>query len=76
MVKASDNSDVERFGGPGSSHQDRDHPGKNKQQTGHKSGEDKVPPSPGSPTNSANAVSGGGGERDSHHVRTPPRRAK
>ena len=25
-----------QFGGPGSSHQDRDHPGKNRQPTGHK----------------------------------------
>ena len=27
-----------RFGGPGSSHQDREHPGKNHQETGHKKG--------------------------------------
>jgi hypothetical protein len=74
MAKGSDHPDAERFGGPGSSHQDRDHPGKNKQPTGHKGGEEKAPPTPGSPTNRANsAVSGGGGERDSHHTRTPPR---
>ena len=30
--------DAERFGGPGSSHQDREHPGKNHQPTGHKGG--------------------------------------
>jgi hypothetical protein len=73
MVERAINSVPERFGGPGSSHQDRDQPGKNKQPTGHKGGEDKAPPAPGSPTSRANsAVSGGGGERDSHHARTPP----
>ena len=29
-----------RFGGTGSSHQDREHPGKNRQPTSHKSGGD------------------------------------
>jgi len=73
MTKGSDNPDVERFGGPGSSHQDRDHPGKNRQPTGHKGGEATRPPPPGSPTNSSrSAVSGGGGERDSHHAHPSP----
>jgi hypothetical protein len=73
MAEGSNNESAERFGGPGSSHQDRDHPGKNKQPTGHKGGEEKGPPAPGAPTNRANsAVSGGGGERDAHHGRTPP----
>lgn len=74
MVKGSDNPAVGRFGGPGSSHQDRDHRGKNKQQTGHKGGNDNAPPAPGSPTNSDHSqISGGGGERDSHHTHTPKR---
>jgi hypothetical protein len=58
MAKGSDHSDVERFGGPGSSHQDRDHPGKNKQPTGHKGGEEKAPPMPGSAMNRVNSAVG------------------
>ena len=70
------NPAAERFGGPGSSHQDREHPGKNQQQTGHKNG--GGPPGagalPGGPTNPPESrVSGGGGERDSHHTHTPKR---
>jgi hypothetical protein len=72
-----DRSDqTERFGGPGSSHQDRDHPGKNRQPTGHKGGGDRAgtPPEPGEPTNRRDSrVSGGGGERDSHHTHTADR---
>lgn len=70
------NDDAERFGGPGSSHQDREHPGKNKQETGHKKGgaPSGTAPSPGSPTNTRDSrVSGGGGERDSHHTHTDRR---
>ena len=32
------NDDTERYGGPGSSHQDRAHPGKDNMETGHKHG--------------------------------------
>ena len=62
-----------RFGGPGSSHQDREHPGKNHQPTGKKGSGDLAgsAPNPGSPTNTSQSrVSGGGGERDSHHTHT------
>ena len=65
-----------RFGGPGSSHQDREHPGKNHQPTGHKGGGDQAgtPPEPGASTNSTQSrQSGGGGERDVHHTHTPHR---
>ncbi|CAH2599076.1 conserved protein of unknown function [Rhodovastum atsumiense] len=62
-----------RFGGPGSSHQDRDHPGRNRQETGHKGGGTHAGAAePGSPTNSRNSRhSGGGGERDLHHTHDP-----
>ena len=63
-----------RFGGPGSSHQDREHPGKNHQRTGHKKGGGHAGPTPDQPTNTdASGVSGGGGERDYHHTHTPRR---
>ncbi|MBS0642801.1 MAG: hypothetical protein U1E70_19285 [Acetobacteraceae bacterium] len=74
MTKNSDAT--ERFGGPGSSHQDRDHPGKNHQPTGKKGGgaQSGTGPVPGEPTNtSASRVSGGGGERDTHHTHTDRR---
>ncbi len=46
-------------GGPGSSHQDASKP----------EAETAAGPSPGSPTNGPRSgVSGGGGERDSHHT--------
>lgn len=64
------------FGGPGSSHQDRDHPGKNHQPTGKKGGGAKAgtAPPPGTATNSNDSrLSGGGGERDSHHTHTDKR---
>lgn len=70
------NENTGRFGGPGSSHQDREHPGKNHQETGHKGGGDRAgtPPESGSPTNRPDSrVSGGGGERDSHHTHTNKR---
>ncbi len=70
-------SSTERFGGPGSSHQDRAHPGKNNQPTGnkHRAGTTPDPaPAPGAPTNRRDSnVSGGGGERDSHHTHTSRR---
>ena len=54
---------TERFGGPGSSKQDRDHPEKfHKEQR----------PMPGEPTSGrASKVSGGAGERDKHHSHDP-----
>ena len=65
---------MERYGGPGSSHQDRDHPGKNHQPTGHKGGGPAAGPAPGEPTSSdSSRISGGGGERDRHHRHTPER---
>ncbi len=70
------NDQTERFGGPGSSHQDRDQPGKNHQPTGHKFGGERAgaPLPPGSPTNTRSSrVSGGGGERDRHHTHTGER---
>ena len=63
-----------RFGGPGSSHQDRDQPYKNNQFTGHKGGENPAGALPGEPTNpDQSRVSGGGGERDRHHTHTAKR---
>ena len=74
MTMPDKNEDPQRFGGPGSSHQDREHPGKNKQETGHKGGDDHGGPTPGLPTNTHDSgVSGGGGERDSHHTHTSKR---
>lgn len=70
------NPDTGRFGGPGSSHQDRDHPGKNHQPTGHKGGGARAGSAPpdGEPTNPpVSRVSGGGGERDAHHTHTSKR---
>ena len=49
-------------GGPGSSHQDANKP----------QAEDHNGPTAGSPTSDAKShVSGGGGERDSHHTHDP-----
>lgn len=73
---ADKNEHTGRFGGPGSSHQDREHPGKNRQPTGHKGGGDKAGTAPPaeSPTNTRDSrVSGGGGERDRHHTHTDDR---
>jgi hypothetical protein len=72
----SQNDHTERFGGPGSSHQDRQHPGKNHQPTGKKGGGavEGTPPPAGAPTNSSSSrISGGGGERDTHHTHTHKR---
>ncbi|GJE42999.1 hypothetical protein [Methylobacterium soli] len=59
MSTSSKNPAADRHhGGPGSSHQDASKPAAE-----HRSG-----PTPGSPTNDTKShVSGGGGERDSHH---------
>lgn len=66
--------DTKRYGGPGSSHQDREHPYKNNQPTGHKHDGDRSGPLPGEPTNRDKShVSGGGGERDRHHTHTVER---
>jgi hypothetical protein len=74
MVKGSHNPNTGRFGGPGSIHQDREHPGKNKQPTGQKGGGENAGPIPGSPTSSEESrISGGGGGRDRHHTHTPKR---
>ena len=57
------NDNTERFGGPGSSKQDRSHPEKF-----HK----EAATTPGSPTSGRSSkVSGGGGERDKHHSHDP-----
>ena len=54
---------ADRYGGPGSSHQDRAHPRPQSHETG---------PRPGEPTNTAKSrISGGGGERDIHHTHDP-----
>lgn len=54
-------------GGPGSSQQDATKP----------STPARTGPAPGMPTNSRrSAVSGGGGERDSHHTHNPPEKGK
>ena len=54
------NSNTERYGGPGSSRQDRKHP--------EKGGREHETPAPGAPTSGRQSkVSGGGGERDMHH---------
>jgi hypothetical protein len=61
---AEKNEHTERFGGPGSSQQDRKHPEKAEAR--------RKGPAPGSPTNRRSShVSGGGGERDRHHSHDP-----
>lgn len=72
----SKNSNIERFGGPGSAHQDRTQPEAADQLTGHKHGGPRAgeAPIPGEPTNpDRSQVSGGGGERDRHHTHTSER---
>ncbi len=58
------NEHTGRFGGPGSSHQDREHPGKNHQDTGHKDGGGH----PGSAKDHLKDVAEG--EHDNKHGRT------
>ena len=58
------NSNTERFGGPGSSKQDRQHPEK------YTSSEETT--QPGAATSGRSSkISGGGGERDKHHSHDP-----
>ena len=53
---------ADRYGGPGSSHQDRTRPAP----------EHHAGPKPGEPTNTPKSrISGGGGERDIHHTHDP-----
>jgi hypothetical protein len=55
-------SDTRRWGGPGASHEDRTKPEPERRE---------VRP-PGSPTHDRRSrISGGGGERDSHHSHDP-----
>lgn len=62
MTMAHKNDNTERFGGPGSSQQDRKHPDKVTAGSRHDH------PVPGAPTSGRDSkVSGGGGERDRHH---------
>ena len=54
-------------GGPGSSQQDATKP----------AARPRTGPMPGEPTNMRHSrVSGGGGERDSHHAHNPPEKGK
>jgi hypothetical protein len=76
LIMADKNEHTGRVGGPGSSHQDREHPGKNKQETGHKGGGARSGKAPalGAPTNDRDShVSGGGGEKDRHNTHTDDR---
>jgi hypothetical protein len=59
------NPHTDRFGGPGSSQQDRKHPEKG-------TGVHDDQPAAGAPTSGRDSkVSGGGGERDKHHSHDP-----
>jgi hypothetical protein len=53
---------TERFGGPGASHENRKHPEKSQQQLEHPSD---------TKSERHSKVSGGGGEKDSHHAHDP-----
>ena len=55
-------------GGPGSSHQDAEHPDKPQSERG--------PPPHMRKSNSHSGVSGGGGEPDSHHTHDPHGKGK
>ena len=56
---------TKRFGGPGASHENRKHPEKSQQQREH----------PSDRKNDGHSqVSGGGGEKDSHHSHDPQRK--
>ena len=54
------NEHTGRFGGPGSSHQDKEHPGKNQQEHGHKKG-GGTPGSVPDPMKDAEGDESGGG---------------
>ena len=62
MATSKKNPEAERFGGPGSSHQNRKEPEKSKPRGGHPV--DKQSPK-------FSGVSGGGGEPDAHHSHDP-----
>lgn len=61
MSSSKKNPDAERFGGPGSSEQNRQHPEKGEGKSSH--------PHQGGGTGPRSTVSGGGGEADVHHDR-------
>lgn len=63
------NEHTGRFGGPGSSHQDKENPGKNKQEHGHKDGGGKPGSEPDRMKN-ADGDDSGGGHRYREHGRT------
>ena len=62
MPNSKKNPEAERFGGPGSSHQNRQEPEKSKPRGGHPV--DKQ-------SSDFSGVSGGGGEPDAHHSHNP-----
>ena len=55
---AEKHADTKRVGGPGASHENRKHPEKSREHAGHPSD---------SKRDRHSSVSGGGGEKDSHH---------
>ena len=58
------NPEARRYGGPGSSHEDRKNP--------EKFLDEAEKPQPGEPTSGRSSkISGGGGERDKHHSHDP-----
>ena len=63
------NEHTGRFGGPGSSHQDKEHPGKNQQEHGHKKGGGS-PGSKADPMKDAEGDESGGGHHYREHGRT------
>ena len=63
------NEHTGRFGGPGSSHQDKVHPEKTDQEQGHKAGGGK-PGSKVDPMKDADGDKAGGGHRYREHGRT------
>ena len=63
------NGHTGRFGGPDSSHQDKEHPGKNKQEHGHKAG-GGTPGAKADPLKDVDGDKAGGGHHDWDHGRT------
>jgi hypothetical protein len=63
------NEHTGRFGGPGSSHQDKEHPGKDKQEHGHKKGGGS-PGSKADPMKDTGGDDAGGGHHYRDHGRT------
>jgi hypothetical protein len=62
MIMPDKHPDTRRFGGPGSSHEDRNHPDKPQSRGAHPVDKQSTRHS---------GVSGGGGEPDSHHAHDP-----